>query len=106
MATVPEFVRGERRRFDTAVNATLDADRQTARAAINQAALRQPGIDDFEASLRDFEQFVIGTVMLHREFVDGEVSEMGDWIQWSLTDVPTGCWRRPKTEPRMRGVPI
>ncbi len=89
MATVPEFVRGEWRRFDTAVNATLDADRQTARAAINQAALRQPDIDDFEASLRDFEQFVVGTVMLHREFVDGEVSEMGDWIQWSLTDVPT-----------------
>ena len=26
--------------------------------------------------------------------------------QFGLTHAQVGCWRRPKTEPRMRGVPI
>ena len=33
---------------------------------------------------------VLAEFKMRLEFVDGEVSEMGDWIQWSLTDVPTG----------------
>ncbi|MBB5503414.1 CHAT domain-containing protein [Paraburkholderia sp. MM5384-R2] len=39
--------------------------------------------------LCDFEQFVIATTALSTAMTEGEVSEMGDWIQWSLTDKPT-----------------
>ena len=89
MAMIPEHVLIHWRRFDAAVEATLDADFATARAAIERAALPRPELNDAQLSVFDFEQFVIGTVMLHRAFVAGEVSEMGDWIQWALTDVPT-----------------
>lgn len=90
MAAIQDDVLAQWRRFDAVLNATLDANFATARAAIERAALPQPDLTIAQLSIRDFEQFVIGTVMLHRAFIDGEVSVMGDWIQWALTEVPTG----------------
>ncbi|WP_431050045.1 CHAT domain-containing protein [Roseateles sp. L2-2] len=89
MATIQQFVLAKWRRFDAAVDATLDADSPTARAAIESAALARPDVSEAQLSILDFEQFVIGTVMLNRAFIAGETSEMGDWIQWALTNVPT-----------------
>lgn len=89
MSAIPEDVLTQWRRFNAVLNATLDADFATARSAIEQAALPRPELTGSQLSIRDFEQFVIGTVMLHRAFIAGEISEMGDWIQWALTDVPT-----------------
>lgn len=85
----PENTLAHWRSFDAALNATVVADFATARSAIEQAARPRPYLTNSQLDIRYFEQFVIGSVMLHRAFIAGEISEMGDWIQWSLTDVPT-----------------
>lgn len=89
MATSYDKVKLHWDRFNEAINTTLDAEFSSARAAIEIAALPRSDLSPEEMSCRDFEQFIIGTVMLHRAFIAGEISEMGDWIQWALTNEPT-----------------
>lgn len=77
------------KRFNQVVDMAAEADFAAARAALDLAAAPRPELDPEDQSHRHFEQFVICAVMLNRALVAGEIGEMGDWIQWSLTEEPT-----------------
>ncbi|HCI52629.1 MAG TPA: hypothetical protein DE312_04830 [Gallionella sp.] len=78
-------------RLDTVFGVATDisANRSSAYAMLRN---RSEGRRELTEEMRlycDFEQFIIATCALREAQNNNEVSQMGDWIQWSLVEEPS-----------------
>lgn len=92
-------------RLDSVLRAATDiaANRRSAYTMLRN---RSEGRRDLPEEMRlycEFEQFIIAVSALHEAQEVNEVSQMGDWIQWSLAEEPSDSLSQEMHVGRMVG---